>query len=143
MLSLYGYCSVLLQLICAVLMQTTFQNYHHYKTNYLCQITTTTKVRFIFAVFVCRAWQCSVTCGYVLYMLLVFIQSLICMCIQDLTPHAARVLLRQDTIYVVLYLVIVADFLLVYIYTLRNGLRDKELRSRVSGKAADLAHFYA
>ena len=34
-------------------------------------------------------------------------------------------------------------FLLVNIYTLRNGLRDKELRVSVSGRAADLAHFYA
>ena len=38
---------------------------------------------------------------------------------------------------------IVADFLLVYIYTLRNELRDRELRVCVSGKAADLAHFCA
>ena len=37
----------------------------------------------------------------------------------------------------------VADFLLVNIYTLRNGLRDKELRVGVSGRVADLAHFYA
>ena len=36
-----------------------------------------------------------------------------------------------------------ADFLLVNIYTLRNGLRDKELRESVSGNVADLAHFYA
>ena len=37
----------------------------------------------------------------------------------------------------------VADFLLVNIYTLRNGLRNKELRAGVSGRVADLAHFYA
>ena len=36
-----------------------------------------------------------------------------------------------------------ADFLLVNIYTLRNGLRDKVLRGGVSGNVADLAHFYA
>ena len=36
-----------------------------------------------------------------------------------------------------------ADFLLVNIYTFRNGLRDKELRVGVSGRVADLAHFYA
>ena len=36
-----------------------------------------------------------------------------------------------------------ADFLLVNIYTLSNGLRDKELRVGVSGITADLAHFYA
>ena len=40
-------------------------------------------------------------------------------------------------------LLYVADFLLVYIYTLRNGLRNKELRVGVSGNVADLAHFYA
>ena len=39
--------------------------------------------------------------------------------------------------------VYMADFLLVNIYTLRNGLRDKELRVGVSGITADLAHFYA
>lgn len=37
----------------------------------------------------------------------------------------------------------VADFLLVYIYTLVKRLRDKELRVGVSGNVADLAHFYA
>lgn len=37
----------------------------------------------------------------------------------------------------------VADFLLVYIYTLRNELRDRELRVRISRNVADLAHFYA
>ena len=36
----------------------------------------------------------------------------------------------------------VADFLLVYIYTLRNELRDRELRVRISRNVADLAHFY-
>ena len=36
-----------------------------------------------------------------------------------------------------------ADFLLVNIYTLRNGLKDRELRVGVSGNVADLAHFYA
>ena len=40
-------------------------------------------------------------------------------------------------------LLYVADFLLVNIYTLRNGLRDKELRVGISGRVADLAHFYA
>ena len=40
-------------------------------------------------------------------------------------------------------LLYVAEFLLVNIYTLRNGLRDKELRVSVSGRVADLAHFYA
>ena len=40
-------------------------------------------------------------------------------------------------------LLYVADFLLVNIYTLRNGLRDKVLRVGVSGITADLAHFYA
>ena len=35
----------------------------------------------------------------------------------------------------------VADFLLVYIYTLGKRLRDKELRGHVSGITADLAHF--
>ena len=39
--------------------------------------------------------------------------------------------------------VYMADFLLVYIYTLRNGLRDRELKGRVSGNVADLAHFNA
>ena len=38
-------------------------------------------------------------------------------------------------------LLYVADFLLVNIYTLRNGLRDKELRVRISRIAADLALF--
>ena len=37
----------------------------------------------------------------------------------------------------------VADFLLVYIYTLRNGLRDKELKAGISRIAADLALFNA
>ena len=36
-----------------------------------------------------------------------------------------------------------ADFLLVNIYTLRNGLRDKELGVGISVGVADLAHFYA
>ena len=36
-----------------------------------------------------------------------------------------------------------ADFLLVNIYTLRNGLRNKELRVGISVGVADLAHFYA
>ena len=36
-----------------------------------------------------------------------------------------------------------ADFLLVNIYTLRNGLRDKVLRVGISVGVADLAHFYA
>ena len=40
-------------------------------------------------------------------------------------------------------LLYVADFLLVNIYILRKRLRDKELRVGVSGRAADLAHFYA
>ena len=40
-------------------------------------------------------------------------------------------------------LLYVADFLLVYIYTLVKWLRDKELRVGVSGITADLAHFYA
>ena len=40
-------------------------------------------------------------------------------------------------------LLYVADFLLVYIYTLCNGLRNRELRVGVSGNVADLAHFYA
>ena len=40
-------------------------------------------------------------------------------------------------------LLYVADFLLVNIYTLCNGLRDKELGIGVSGNVADLAHFYA
>ena len=40
-------------------------------------------------------------------------------------------------------LLYVADFLLVYIYTLRNGLRDRELRVGISRNVADLAHFYA
>ena len=34
-----------------------------------------------------------------------------------------------------------ADFLLVNIYTLRNWLRDRELRVGVSGRVADLALF--
>ena len=37
----------------------------------------------------------------------------------------------------------VADFLLVNIYTLRNGLRDRELRVGISRIAADLALFNA
>ena len=36
-----------------------------------------------------------------------------------------------------------ADFLLVNIYTLSNGLRDRELRVGFSVGVADLAHFYA
>ena len=40
-------------------------------------------------------------------------------------------------------LLYVADFLLVNIYTLRNGLRNKELRVGISRNVADLAHFYA
>ena len=39
--------------------------------------------------------------------------------------------------------VYMAEFLLVNIYTLRNRLRDKELRVSVSGRVADLAHFCA
>ena len=39
--------------------------------------------------------------------------------------------------------VYVADFLLVNIYTLDNGLRNKELRVGISRNVADLAHFYA
>ena len=39
--------------------------------------------------------------------------------------------------------VYMADFLLVNIYTFRNGLRNKVLRVSVSGNVADLAHFYA
>ena len=39
--------------------------------------------------------------------------------------------------------VYMADFLLVNIYTLRNWLKDRELRESVSGITADLAHFYA
>ena len=38
---------------------------------------------------------------------------------------------------------IVADFLLVHIYTLVKRLRDRELRVGISGNVADLAHFYA
>ena len=38
---------------------------------------------------------------------------------------------------------IVADFLLVNIYTLVKWLRDKELGVWISRIAADLAHFYA
>ena len=37
----------------------------------------------------------------------------------------------------------VADFLLVYIYTLVKRLRDRELGVRISRNVADLAHFYA
>ena len=48
----------------------------------------------------------------------------------------------QDTINVAL-LWYMADFLLVYIYTLVKRLRDKELRVRISRNVADLAHFYA
>ena len=48
----------------------------------------------------------------------------------------------QHTINVVL-LWYMADFLLVNIYTLVKRLRDRELRVRISGIAADLAHFYA
>ena len=36
-----------------------------------------------------------------------------------------------------------ADFLLVNIYTLRNRLRNRELRVGISVGVADLAHFYA
>ena len=36
-----------------------------------------------------------------------------------------------------------ADFLLVNIYTLRNGLRDRELRVGISVGVADLALFNA
>ena len=36
-----------------------------------------------------------------------------------------------------------ADFLLVNIYTLCNGLRDKELRVGIGVGVADLAHFDA
>ena len=36
-----------------------------------------------------------------------------------------------------------AEFLLVNIYTLRNGLRDKELRVGISVGVADLALFNA
>ena len=36
-----------------------------------------------------------------------------------------------------------ADFLLVNSYTLRNGLRNKELRVGISVGVADLAHFCA
>ena len=46
----------------------------------------------------------------------------------------------QHTINVVL-LWYMADFLLVNIYTLRNGLRVRELRVRISVGVADLAHF--
>ena len=36
-----------------------------------------------------------------------------------------------------------ADFLLVYIYTLRKYLKDRVLKVGISRIAADLAHFYA
>ena len=42
-----------------------------------------------------------------------------------------------------MFLWYMADFLLVYIYTLIKRLRDRELKGGVSGIAADLAHFYA
>ena len=48
----------------------------------------------------------------------------------------------QHTINVVL-LWYMADFLLVNIYTLRNGLRVRELRVRISVGVADLALFNA
>ena len=48
----------------------------------------------------------------------------------------------QHTINVVL-LWYMADFLLVYIYTLRKCLKDRELKVGISRIAADLAHFYA
>ena len=40
-------------------------------------------------------------------------------------------------------LLYVADFLLVSSYTFRNRLGNRELRVSVSGRVADLAHFYA
>ena len=53
---------VLLQLICAVLMQCAFQNYHHYKTDYLCQITTTTN----YVIYLCRVRVSFVACRMLL-----------------------------------------------------------------------------
>ena len=77
---------------------------HHYKTDYRCQITTTTN----YVIYLCRVRVSFVACR---------------------VPGS-----------VPLYM---ADFLLVYIYTLRNGLRDRELRVRISVGVAELAHFYA
>ena len=54
----------------------------------------------------------------------------------------SRVLRRYNTTNVVL-LWYVVDFLLVNIFTLFKRLRDRELRVRVSGITADLAHFCA
>ena len=107
---------------------------HHYKITYLCQNTTTTNyVIYLFRFLVllsvsilgyivkcylcpCVRVPCLVVFRYVwIYPLIAFslIQSFICMYIQDITPHAARVLLIQDTINVVLcYCDIQADFLL-------------------------------
>ena len=42
-----------------------------------------------------------------------------------------------------MFLLYVADFLLVYIYARCKRLRNKELRVGISVGVADLAHFYA
>ena len=71
-------------------------------------------------------------CGYIRYM----IYSLYSVCVYI-----------QDTIKIVLcycgMLYYRQIFLLVYIYTLRNGLRNKELRVGISVGVADLALFNA
>ena len=139
MLSLYSCCRRLLQLICAVLMQATFQNTTTTKyVIYLCRVRVSFVVcvrvlrwintYYLCAVFVCRAWQCSVMGGYCLSVDIFYnsFQSLFSPLCSG-RNFGSRVLLRQNTIQVVL-LWYVADFLLVYIYTLVKRLRDRELR---------------
>ena len=146
MLPLYSFCSVLLQLICAVLMQCAAPEHHHRKSMiYLCRVRVLLSVSILGYIVKCYLCPCVrvpclvvfrygwilFKCGYIRYM----IYSLYSVCVYI-----------QDTIKIVLcYCVLIqqADFLLVNIYTLRNGLRDRVLRESVSGITADLAHFYA
>ena len=163
MLSLYSCCSRLLQLICSrinVVCSTRtppLQNYnvtpdfHHLRKSMIylfpCSCAVVGVLRWINTYYLCavcrvRAWYVFRVCSCVLrygtfYLcLLVFIQSFM------FGMH----IITYGTIKIVFcYRVLIqqADFLLVNIYTLRNGLRDKELMESVSGNVADLAHFYA
>ena len=80
----------------------------------------------------------------VLYGVLLFKCGYILLCFQSLFSPLCYGMHIQDTIKIVLcYCVLIqqADFLLVYIYTLRNRLGNRELRVGISRIAAELAHF--
>ena len=151
MLSLYSCCSVLLQLICAVLMQATFQIYHHYKIRdlslpcscVLCRVLRWINTYYLCAVCRVRAWQCSAMYGYCLSV------DISVLCFQSFMfwyAHSGYNVITYGTIKIVLcYCVLIqqADFLLVNIYTRCKRLRNKELRVGISVGVADLALFNA